>query len=143
MFFGGGASGAILSWVPTAACLPVVWWLFSNPRELGVAEARALVAKQSGRAAFWYVLAAALVDSGRLLRFQVFGAPGWACAALPLAAVVGYVAYRVRLFRTHPGILETASDELVRRWKRRFFAGREVWVFAAWVGVWVALRVIR
>jgi hypothetical protein len=130
----------LLLWIPTAAALLATYRLFANPRDLGVAEARSLAARQPARVSFWFALAALLIDSGRFVRIEIDGLPCWAQLALPLAVAVAYIVYRYRLARTHPGILETASDETVRRWKRRFPAGRELVAFVAAMAAWAALR---
>jgi hypothetical protein len=131
---------SILAWLPTAAILPATLFLFSNPRELGVEEARSAAAKPAARAAFWYFLAAVLVESGRFVHFSPAGVPAWLCLALPAAGIAGSAAFWLGRLRTNPGILETASDEVVRRWRRRFFAGKGLVVFAAFVCAWAAVR---
>ncbi len=131
---------ASLLWLPTVAALFAAYRLFANPRELGVNEARALAARHPARTVFWFALAVLLIDSGRFVQIAVEGRPVWAQLVLPLSVAAAYLVYRYRLARTHPGILETASDELVHQWKRLFPAGRDLVVFVAVLAVWAAVR---
>ena len=128
---------SIMCVLPSAASVPVLWVLFANPRELGVKEARALAAKRPARVVVWYVGAAVAIELGRFL------AEGrWVCWVLPAASLSGFAAFLISFARTHPGILETASDELVRRWKRRFFVGRELAVFCGFAALCAVVRVL-